>query len=549
MSDIGKSRNKSQLALLIGGLLFAFLLVFGLAQNSLAQDGAGADDQPDGTPEVFITTSQEDLELLPPALRQRLEKENGLGVATDFSFDGSTKTADPQTVLPGGQVTFTIIARNSGNVDSPPLTVVDTLPAGLTYLNHEFKLPVGGLQTGGAALNNVVTWEGVLGAGGSVEIVINASVEGTAAVGKKYTNTAVISADSTTAEPSATITVGDFSSSPFVRLPFIIYGDVPLTPDVNNLAATRPNSLNQWTLTWDNAGAAAYELQESHSADFANPTSYNLGPVNSWPAAYPPSPFNVYYYRLRSMAGAVGGNWSATVKVVGGYRDDFDNRDTGWSIRRTSHLDEVKNWYEIEPGKSWNILQVKDRWDLGLVSPLMEAPSIPYAIQTEVKSVEPGWQKGLGLVLEGDRRTENCPADTNTTDGWYKHTDCFNEFYEFMLVEGADKKNLQVQRVHEVVWLGSGSGGIPVHRKVAKNWYIEKISGVSWDDYNVLRVEVYENQLKFYAGRRGSELKLQLVIDENFYPGNAYFGTIATTQEYSNMTGRYEYFEALPLDN
>jgi hypothetical protein len=237
------------------------------------------------------------------------------------------------------------------------------------------------------------------------------------------------------------------------------------------------------------------------------------------------------------------------VKVVGGYRDDYTDPASGWTMRRTSHLDNVKAWYEFAPNYEWHILQVNDRWDLGLTSPLMEAPTIPYAIDLEVKSVHPGWQKGLGIVFASDRVTDQCPSVTNTTDGWYKHKDCFNEFYEFMLVEGADKKNLQVQRVHEVVWLGSGSGGIPVHRKVAKNWYIEKISGVSWDDYNRLHVEVRADRIEFYASRPDEPLKLQLTINENMYPNNPYFGTIATTQEYSNMTARYEYFEVMPLDN
>ena len=124
----------------------------------------------------------------------------------------------------------------------------------------------------------------------------------------------------------------------------------------------------------------------------------------------------------------------------------------------------------------------------------------------------------------------------------------FNEFYEFMLVEGANKKNLQVQRIHDVCW-DCSPGGIPVHRKVAKNWYIEKISGVSWDDYNVMRVEVHADRIEFFAVKRGSGLQHQLTIDENFYPGNPYFGTISTTQEYSNSVGRYSYFEVMPLDN
>ncbi len=401
-----------------------------------------------------------------------------------------------------------------------------------------------------------VTWEGSLAAGGSVQIVIVAEVAKNAQIGTEYTNTAVISAGDKQFEPSVTITVVEEGSMPMVHLPLITYGEKPLTPDIISIAATRPTTANTWTVSWNGAGAAAYELQESMSPGFENAAAIAVDFTATKEFAHPVSPFNVFYYRVRATAGGAAGNWSETIKVVGGYRDDFDQEppitEEGspgkWLMRRVSNLTEVNTWYETTPDYSAHILEVSDRWDLGLTSSLLEAPQIPYVIQTEVKSVEPGWQKGLGLVFAGDRRTEFCPQDTKTVSGWYDHDDCFNDFYEFMLVEGANKKNLQVQRINGVCW-DCSPGGIPVHRKVAKNWYIEKISGISWDDYNVLRVEVRENRIDFFAGRRGGELKHQLTIDENFYGSNPYFGAISTTQEYSNSVGRYTYFEVLPLDS
>lgn len=552
--NTGKQNNGRFPASILVAALLVVLAALVAAPAMFAQD----DVDPDANPGVFITSSKEDLENLPPEVRRRLQLENGLSAADDFDISQSTKTVARNQVIAGEQVTFTIVARNTGEADTQPLSIVDALPNGLAYISHEVtmnnSLPNPGNP--GGEDNNVVTWNGIIGPNGMVEIRIVVEVEKKAQTGTEYTNTAEITSGEKTAAPSVTITVVEEQSMPIVLLPVITYGEVPLTPDITSIQSTRPNSQNTWTVSWTSGGGVAFELQESMSPGFENAASISVGPEASMPFAHEPSPFNVYYYRARSVAGGLTGNWSQTLKVVGGYRDGFDNDpgktphvgDAGrWQLRRTSHLDEVNDWYERTNDYTAYILEVSDRWDLGLGSPLMEAPSIPYAIELEVKSVEPGWQKGLGLVFAGDKVADKCPP-RDTVSGWYEHNDCFNEFYEFMLVEGANKKNLQVQRIHDVCW-DCSPGGIPVHRKVAKNWYIEKISGVSWNDYNIMRVEVRADRIDFWAGKRGGTLQHQLTIDENFYPNNPYFGVISTTQEYSNSVGRYGYFEVIPLDN
>ena len=45
-----------------------------------------------------------------------------------------TKTADPQSVAVGGQVTFNIVVRNSGRVDLIAIEVTDIVPDGMTYV-------------------------------------------------------------------------------------------------------------------------------------------------------------------------------------------------------------------------------------------------------------------------------------------------------------------------------------------------------------------------------------------------------------------------------
>jgi uncharacterized repeat protein (TIGR01451 family) len=552
--NIGNRNRGIRAALFLAAGLLVTLLALVATPVLFAQD----DGEPDADPEVFITTSREDLEDLPLEVRRRLEQENGLSSANDFEIGESTKTVNRQNVLAGEELTYTVVARNTGDADTQPLSIVDALPEGLTYVGHDVAMDnsLPDPNDPGGEKNNVVTWNGVIGPGGSVELTILATVAKAAKAGTEITNTAVITAGEKTAEPGVKITVVDKRSEPTMLLPVITYGEVPLTPDISDIQSTRPNSQNTWTVSWTSPGGFNFELQESMSPGFENAAPIAVGAEAAMTFTHDPSPFNVYYYRARSVSGGVTGNWSQIVKVVGGYYDDFSNDpgptahvgDAGrWQIRRTSYIDEVNSWYETTSDYSALILEVSDRWDLGLVSPLMEAPTIPYAIELKVKSVEPGWQKGLGLVFEGDKVGDKCPPD-GTLDGWYKHNECFNEFYEFMLVEGADKKNLQVQRIHEVCWQCS-PGGIPVHRKVAKNWYIEKISGVSWDDYNIMRVEVRADRIDFWAGESGSNLKHQLSIDENYYPDNTYFGVISTTQEYSNSVGRYRYFSVLPLDS
>jgi len=547
----GKHSMRRVPAMILAAGFLILLVVLVSTPVLFAQDG---DQNPDPGSGVLITDSVEDLDALPPEVRQRLLKENGLAAADSYEIGDSTKSASSSYVMAGGEITFTIVARNTGDADTPAMSVVDTLPAGLTHVSSEVKNLVSGSPTSFSESNNVVTWEGFLAAGGSVEIVIVAQADANAAVGTEYSNTAVITAGDKTAEPSVTVTVVD--ELPVILLPMVTYGEKPKTPDIPSIQSTRPNSQNQWTVSWAGAGAISFELQESLSPGFENAAPMIVGPEASKSFAHPPTPYNTFYYRVRSKSGESVGNWSTTVKVIGGFRDEFSDEpsnvpegDPGkWSLRRRSHLDEVNAWYETTQDYSAYIVEVGDRWDLGLASSLAESPEIPYAIELSVKSVQPGWQKGLGLVFAGDRQGVRCPQDTGTTLGWYDHDDCFNEFYELMLVEGADKKNLQVQRIHEVCW-DCSPGGIPVHRKVAKNWYIEKISGVSWDDYNILRVEVYADHIDFYAYRSGGNPKLQLTIDESYYQGNHMFGVISTTQEYSNSVGRYRYYEVMPLDN
>ncbi len=548
-----KKEEKQNVRKLMALLLVAGLLVTLVALVStpplLAQDDIDKDDGSD----VIVVSSIEDLESLPAHIREQMPKPSSFSSEDDYEFGQSTKTAGREFVVAGEEVTFTIEVLNSGGHDSPPIVIVDELPSGLTYVSHEFKLP-GGLQTGGGVENNVITWEGVLNAAGGVEIVVVARVDKNAPIDTTYTNQAevkLVSDGEVLAQPATTITVVDKDSIPIILLPMITYGERPLTPDIISIESTKPNKTNNWTVSWNGAGAVEFELQEAHDPGFSDAVSMPGIRESSKSFAHQATRDNVYYYRVRSRVGELTGNWSETLKVIGGYREDFDVpiQDTSWWIRRTTHLDAVTTWNEFPGDYKWNILNIADAYDLGLASPMSEMPSVPYSIRLELKSVDPSEGLGTGFVFAADKVTDQCPSDPNTVEGWYEHKDCFNQFYEFMLIEAAagERLDLQLRRIHNVIW--NGPGDDPITFESGKTWKELDASGLAWGDWNLLGVDVYEDHIDVFAGKRGSGLRHQMTLEENAYPGNPYFGSIATTGERPKVTARYEYFEVMPLND
>jgi uncharacterized repeat protein (TIGR01451 family) len=123
----------------------------------------------------------------------------GTGAANDptvFGVTGAnvtgTKTASG-TFSPGSVITYTIVLTNSGSAqaDNPGNEFTDVLPASLTLIDAT--------ATSGAAVatvgTNTVTWNGALGAGGSVTITIHATIH-TGTAGTVISNQGAISYDS-----------------------------------------------------------------------------------------------------------------------------------------------------------------------------------------------------------------------------------------------------------------------------------------------------------------------------------------------------------------
>ena len=319
----------------------------------------------------------------------------------------------------------------------------------------------------------------------------------------------------------------------------LIYKPLPLLA----LQATRPNSANAWTLSWASAEPhLTYELQESQDPGFAGATTFDMGTTTSRAFSHGPSTQNVYYYRVRSVDGSQNGPWSEAVRVVGGYRDDFTSNTSGWQIRRTTYIEEVRTFYEINSTQNWLIMQVEDSWDWGIASPGAPAPAVPYEIEYRAQVAHKANLVSFGAVFGGDWPGQICP-DPSTVAGWYEHKLCFNSFYNANTIWFGGMK-LLFERVDLLIWC-PGCGGSPMKRLGDIDADDAKdLTNIDPNGWNTYRIEVRESGINFYVNN-----SLQYQYSDTRYIHQPYFGVFGSTDEYSNSTTRFEYYEVMPLDS
>jgi hypothetical protein len=232
------------------------------------------------------------------------------------------------------------------------------------------------------------------------------------------------------------------------------------------------------------------------------------------------------------------GDWSVAASVVVGYRDDFTNSDGGWEIRRTTHIDEVRSWYE---NNDWFILQVEDSWDWGIASPFkVEAPSVPYVIEYRSQIAHKANLVSHGAVFGGDWPGQICP-NPSTVEGWYEHELCFNHFYNTNTIYYGPLK-LLFERIDELVWCPT-CGGSPMKR-LGDVRDTGEIPNVDADNWNTWRIEVRNSGIQVFAN--GDHF---YSYGDTRWVNEPYFGVFASTDEYSNSTTRFDYYQVMPLDN
>jgi uncharacterized repeat protein (TIGR01451 family) len=547
-SNKSDARPRRALFLLLSALL-ATLIILGLAQWTAADDNEPVPLIPDSSSiyKDSMPTEAEIAQIEDPVARyiamESLSPDQLLG--SDLST--STKDVDRDAVRAGSELQYTIVISNSGDTDVQT-TMIDALPAGLSYVSHERVEIFGGLPgvPEFSVAGDEITWTGTLGGGGYAVIAIKARIDENVPAGTMITNTAQISGTDQVVSPTAVITVLEKVDIWDVSLPFIALQPDPV--DVTNLQATRPNSKNQFTLSWTSGpGASHYIVEQAHDPGFNSPTLHNTGQNMFLDLQPEPSWRNDFYFRVRAFTGGVGGEWSDTVNVVGAYYDEFDDPNSGWKIRRSTHLDHVNFWYEIRGDDDWIILEVGDKWDWGLSSPLAKAPEPPYVIEFDGKFAQTPNEVAMGVVFAGDKPGNNCP-DYSSANAFYRHKECFNHFYNPQWYWAGEALHLIWQRVDELIWCPD-CGGSPMKRR-GDTENLGQMDNVKNDDWNRHRIEVRDGNIKYYAGRpQAANLTLQHEYNDTRWINDPYFGVFAYAGEYTSSVARYEYFSVTPLDS
>lgn len=477
-------------------------------------------------------------------ITQSLQAQQGIdrGTHRAASLEDSGIMVDRSAARGGDTLNYTITINNSGELPASDVTVTNTLPPSLTYLSDSLAIVGDGAY---GESNGVITWAGTIEGNGQVTITFSAVVADGVSPGTEIQNTVEISGPkdtliSRTATTTITAVLSNESVSQVIYLPLVTKKYI-FKPTLNPIG--RPNGDNEWTVSWvsNNPGPVNFELQESYSPTFSTiENTYNVGTATSKVISKNPGLKNVFYYRVRATSLGLTSPWSNSYSVIGGYRDDFNNSSSGWKIRRTTYIEEVKTWYE----NGWLILQVEDSWDWGIASPMVKAPDLPYAIEYRSKTAHLANLVSHGAVFGGDWPGSICP-DYSSIPGVYGHDLCFNHFYNFNTIWYGPLK-LVLERVDYLNWCPT-CGGSQLKRL---SWdygawvEVDPIPNVSPSDWNTWRIEVRENGLKFFAnGDQFASTNDTTWVDER------YFGVFSSTDEYSNSTGRFEYYEVVPLDN
>jgi hypothetical protein len=310
-------------------------------------------------------------------------------------------------------------------------------------------------------------------------------------------------------------------------------------PPVSKLSVTRPNSSNAWTVSWNTVGpyVTNYELQESRSADFSSASTFNLGIASSRQFNPPLSPANQYYYRVRPNGPWGAGIWSNIGLAIAGYYDEFDNPGTGWGVRRMSYLEKTYSYY----ADNTLVIMVDDRWDWLVASPMVQAPSLPYAIEYRSKIHHLANLTSHGVVFGGDWNGGPCPDLANV----YASSNCFNHFYATNLIWYGPIK-LLFERVDYLYWCPWCEGS-QLKRLTTDpaSWFIrDPVPNIDSNGWNTWRVEVRADGLRMLANGQ-----LYATSADTRWVNDPYFGLFATTDEYKPSIWFVDWFKVTPLDS
>lgn len=458
---------------------------------------------------------------------QTIKAQEGIRGQEELPPDlsNSEKDVDSPQANPGSVLHYSIFISNSGDLPANGVWMTDTLTSDLTYQSNSLSVSGGGLF---GEDNGVITWTGSVNNGTQVVVSFNALLDGGLMGGEVITNTAEINYDGSTIERSAVTTI---ITDSFAFLP-LLFNPVP-QPTIFLNPIARPNSNNAWIVAWsvsDETYVTSYELQEATNVNFDNPTTTDI-PVgtNSSLQVKALSINNLYYYRVRALGGFGMTPWSNVQQVRGGYRDDFDDPNSGWTMRRQD-TDTVVNNSFYRDGNL--VLEMDSSYDYQIVSSMSPAPAPPYQIESTIRLVGVDNLHSYGLIWGGDWNGQPCPNSN--------YSSCFNHYYRLNVIWSGNlnsKLTIQLKRIdyHDEDNVGRGVDIIPST--------VVNVNPPS-QGYQTWAIKVYANGVMrlFLNGNQIFE------VFDTMYIQNPYFGAFSSTDEYNGLEAEFDYFQASFLD-
>jgi uncharacterized repeat protein (TIGR01451 family) len=157
----------------------------------------------------------------------------------------SAKLVDRAVAAPGDILAYTILLRNTGNMNAPNVTLTDTLPANVTWSGDAFLSATGGVVQFFPVTRTVV-WNGDMNAGATVQILFRANANSPLPNNTQIVNTARVSDAAGNFAPFSVQALTTIQSSPNLNAS---------TKTVNAATAT-PGTILTYTLTLNNSGNA-----------------------------------------------------------------------------------------------------------------------------------------------------------------------------------------------------------------------------------------------------------------------------------------------------
>ena len=439
-----------------------------------------------------------------------------------------TKTVDRELARRGDTVQYSISMNNVSVDPATAVTMTDIVPSDLTVITASVT---GGYDDSWGIDGNVITWTGSISGNEGVDISFDTVVLETAVFDEPITNTVYVTGTGSLLSDEAVFTATEYITySLFMPILF----KVPPAPTM--LSVSAPTSSNgfdtfKFTVNWTNEGSGRYELQQSHTPDFANPTVYNAGNATSYVVNNGIANDYEYYYRVRFIVNNLSSGWSNALMQYGPYIDTFSDPTSGWKIRRED-LDDSDNYSFYRDGNY--VLKITGRWDFAIGSSMVKVPWNSYRIEARMR-FDDGVDNlhSYGLIWGGEwEGTSECPNVGLTS--------CLYHNYRLNVLWYGSKDNLRTQ-IKRIDYHDESDG---VGRGVSLAGYADNGVNSPSGGWQVWAINMYQN------GTINMSINgdiIRTVYDDTYAGGGTYFGVLATSNEYSGAEPWVDWIKVIPL--